>query len=401
MVDGSDVFKKGDPLFKMMALSAGVDAGVWDDATQLKNLPVAALAKAQVPLRNWAPSINFGLSVVADRFQMGKCKADLVEAMKSSVAQLAPDMKRVASHLPVEQAMLFRKGKAAIDMIAANIKEAQKEPRDLRNDLRDALLSALANMSSHALKLDEERKLLSSNLKQFDKPDAKGDIRSCQIALDLLSGKGPDAKELNDLKTNKDMHPDLCARIIADALAKGLVTGSLRKYDPAALIRELEGKLTSGAISTELWERLMAMKIAAANDPKNMIGLLSGAIRDPRLCALPCYPRLVLLNAAAQVACGNLTEQAANSYCESFLDGCPLRSANERSFDKLVSPDASMRIVSSLLAEGESKEALWLATVSAIANQNDAKHRKRLADAFAQCDGVTWAERLMLTALCD
>jgi hypothetical protein len=64
------------------------------------------------------------------------------------------------------------------------------------------------------------------------------------------------------------MHPDLCAGIYPTPLAKGHVTVLCGKYDPAALIRELEGKHTSGAISTELWERLMAMKIARRTIPK-------------------------------------------------------------------------------------------------------------------------------------
>ncbi len=403
VVASANIFKADNPVFAAMSFSAGLDAGIWDDLSgELRNAPprIDALSRASGAVRNWAPSILFGLSMGADRLQSSELKASLAANLKSSMASLEGPMRRLACALAIEQGFLFRDFKSAAASAAASDALAQpNSPKEPSLDFRISLLKILSALQAQDLKPDALKALVDAVSKEnAQSPQFNADLQACRLALALVSQQGPapSPKDFQDFKDAKPAYPDLCARILADAFAKASFAGSRRGIEPSVAIPALESKVYPSIAASELWERVFALKLASAQSPQELLQVVDAALDDCRICASPFYTRLLLLRASSLLASKQSAQPGASAYFAAFALGCPQLSLAEARFDAVSSPSSALESISSLLASGEGKEAFWLGMASALANYGNGAHSAALKKALLDAPSLTWEERLLL-----
>lgn len=403
VVASSSTFPPDNPVFAAMSFSAGLDAGIWDNLSgELRNTQarLSALTASTGPLRNWTPSVLFGLSVGADRLQASYLKPDLVAGMKAVTPGMEGVMIRLSGVLAVEQAMLFRDYKAASALAAATPHRQQDAGRQMqRIDFEAALLKILVALQTQELKPDALKALVEALANEYAKESHfSADINACRLALSLLSQQAaaPSASDFETFKSSRQAFPDICARLLADAFAKAAFQGSRRGIESQTVIAALEAKLSPSLASSGLWDRVLCLKLSTARSPEAFSKVVDAALEDCRICASPSYTRLLLLKASAQMALKQSSQAAASAYFASFALGCPVLSPSEERFDEISAPSSAMPLVSGLLKSGEAKEALWLGVASVIANHGSAGYSAAVCKMLLEFPSLTWAERLLL-----
>lgn len=381
-------------VLKGLSLAAALDCGDWlrarerfsnftkEDASSLKNVKTS--------LVNWVPALFFGYGYAAMRFNDNTARDEVAERLFVLTINPPSQLKdtTLVSTLAMEYMLLARDPRRALELGRTHQFTPDGDPK---LDVRILMLRLSSILQIPAF--DDHRlvELIARIKPFFDKaPELANDFRWCEAGAHLLRNM-PDLsdEELGNLKNNKCVAPDLCARFLLDVVTSRRLRpdDSVASSSTKAFHDLINAKVSGNLLSGELWGKWMVFKLA-----ETPLGewpeLLDELLSDERICALSHYPKLVMLKTAANVALQRMTPAMGAEYLRCRLDSCPVASVDERKSPLMLNEDPSipLKTVGDAVFNAHHQSAYWLGVLGALGNLDKPKTAMKLIDLIDQND---------------
>jgi hypothetical protein len=193
--------------------------------------------------------------------------------------------------------------------------------------------------------------------------------------------------------------PDLCARLVLESVAYAMIKGVAVPEDMK--VAETVGKAVSGNVASgDLWQRHATYLLARSGSTDNMRRIVQRLLQDRRLCTLPTYPRLRLIEIGLRVADGTYDRPTGKAVLARMLESAPIAAEAERSWPEIITSEAPQDVVTSLATGGRPNDALWAAVLGMIVHPDNPELKQLLHARALENDAMlSWEERFLLNNL--
>ena len=387
-----------------MEIGSSLDYGNWSRAREIldsgKAIPAASLAAIKGNLAFWTPSFIFAQGLVNMNYNDRESQLNSLSAIQAKVKQFKENpmgpMDSLSTALAIEYALMIHEPIRAND-IAANYGYSTQKPPVM--ELRIALLHLLATLNESDAGQDEFAGLLKKYSDQFRQYQKFGaDFQWCKTSEWMLEdSRTMDPKFLQFLKDSKCAAPDICARIMASALAKSYVKGPLFNSE-GELVPILESKVNGNLASGELWRKLAILKMSRSGS--SMLKTIDTLLDDSRICAISFYPKLCIMKTGYEVMSGRTQNGTAAENLRFLLDSSTIASDSDKKCIEAIISDRPAETVSKLISENSPDAAFWCGILGIMAHKKDpavtADVYKLLGENFNR---MTWDERFLLEVI--
>ncbi|MFA6293252.1 MAG: hypothetical protein WC637_15810, partial [Victivallales bacterium] len=391
-----------EKIISSMEIGSSLDYGNWGRAREILNsgkaMPLERLASLKGNLAFWAPSFIFAQGLVNMNYNDWDSQLNSLSAIQAAQDHFKENpmgpMESMSAALVIEYALLLHSPVKANEFAANYRYSLQRADREFRI----ALLHMLATIDRCDASQNEFSGLLKKYSDQFmQHQEFNADFQWCKTSAWILEApKAMDPKVLQFLKDSKCAAPDVCARIMASALAKSCVKGP-HFASAGELIPILESKVSGNLASGVLWRKTAILKMSTSGP--SMLKTVDNLMDDSRICAISFYPKLCMMKAGQEVMTGRIQPDAAARNLKFLLDSSTIASDSDKKCVEAMSGNP-LEAVSRLISENRQDAAFWCGILGIMT------HKKEPATAAAlykllegNFNRMTWDERFLLEVL--
>jgi hypothetical protein len=390
-------------LVTTMEIGSSLDYGNWGRAREILNSGKAITIDRLIGMRGnlafWVPSFIFAQGLVNMNYNDWGAQLNSLSGLHATAQHFNENprgpMASMSTALAIEYALMLHVPARAND-IAGSYGFPMQRPD---SEVRIALLHMLSIIDSSDDKHDEFSRLLKKYSDQFmQHQELNADFQWCKISKRIIDGSGKiDLKLLRSLKDSKCTAPDICARIMASALAKTYAKGAAFNSG-AELLRVLESKVNGNLESGELWRKLAILKIAGSGS--SMHEAIDSLMDDSRICAISFYPKLCIMKIGHEVMSGKIQPESAAEKLKFLLDSSTIASDSDKKCVEAVVSEKPAAILSGLISENRQASTLWCGILGIMTHKKNPKVTSEIYKLLDEnSPRMTWDERYLMEVL--
>ncbi len=390
-------------ILSTMEIGSALDYGAWGRAHEILNsgkaIPLDKLTALKGNFAFWGSSFIFAQGLINLNYNDWIAQSNSLSALQATAEHFrdnpAGPMDSMSAALAIEYSLMLHIPVKAND-IAVNYRYSMQRPD---REVRIALLHLLAVLN----KCDSGKAEFSSLLKKYSDQFGKhqemaADFQWCRTAGWILEEtRTMEPKILQFIRDSRCIAPDICARIMASALAKSYSEGPAFNSGNE-LIPLLESKVSGNLASGELWRKLAILKMSRSGPAMNVA--IDSLINDSRICAISFYPKLCIMKIGNEVMSGKIKPEDAAKKLKVLLDSSTVASDSDKKCIEAIVNAKPAKTVSALISENRPSAAFWCGIMGIMTHKKDPAATleiyKLLEENF---NLITWDERLLLEVL--
>ncbi len=393
-----------EKVLSSMEIGSNLDYGNWGRAQEILNsgkaMPMDRLTSLKGNLAFWAPSFIFAQGLVNMNYNDWDSQLNSLTAIRTVEEHFNANpmgaMESMSAALAIEYALILHSPAKAKDFAANYRFTMQRTDREFRV----ALLHMLATLDKCDADQNEFTGLLKKYSDQFRQyQELNADFQWCKTSAWILEApRTMEPKLLQFLKDSKCAAPDVCARIMASALAKSYVKGPLFA-SAGELIPVLESKVSGNLASGVLWRKIAILKMSMSGGP-SMLKTIENLMNDSRICAISFYPKLCIMKTGHDVMSGRIQPEIAAKNLKYLLDSSTIASDSDKRCIEVIISGKPVETVSKLISENRLDAAFWSGILVIMTHK---KEPATTSAVYKLLEGnfnrMTWDERFLLEVL--
>ena len=390
-------------LLSTIEIGSALDYGAWGRAREILNsgmaIPLDKLTSIKGSFAIWASSFTFAQGLLNLKYNDWEAQSNSLSALQAVAEHLRENpmgpMDSMSTALAIEYALMLHAPVKAND-IAVNYRYSMQRPE---REVRIALLHLLSVLNKCDSGKTEFSVLLKKYSEQFGKTqELASDFQWCKKSGWILeNSRETDPKLLQFIRDSKCIAPDICARIMASALAKAY-TECPAFNSGNELIPLLESRVNGNLASGELWEKLAILKMSRSGPAMNRT--IDSLINDSRICAISFYPKLCIMKIGHEVMSGKTKPEDAAENLKILLDASTIASDSDKKCIEVIVNAKPAKTVLTLISENRPSAAFWCGILGIMTHKKEPAVTSELYKLLEEnFNLITWDERLLLEVL--